>query len=214
MGSPLTLDAARRIFGEDLLAPDALAELLGEPPDAPGIPFETRLAEAARADGCLLLYRPANLAPAHPLTLPALFERVGALARSDLRFRGDDPWFLRDPLVLAETPEAGWALVARNPWPETLNATYEVGTGALARRAAGLPWRRRRAVEAAFDTIAFAQARGKALLAKSFDWTTTPSADGGLVTVGGFEAGVLDVVAYSAPVKHGWLGSVPTLVGS
>ena len=213
MGSPLTLDAARRIFGQDLVEPAALRDLLGDAPAAPDLDLDTDDAEAARADGCLLLCRPAQLPDGHSLTLPTLFERVGALGRPDLRFRGEEPWFLRDPLVSSETPEGGWALIAREPWPETLNNTYEEGTRAVERRTGGRPWRRRRAIEAVFDTLAFAHARGIALLAESFDWTTTPTVDGGLVTVGGFGAGVLDVIAYSAPVKHGWLGSVPTLVG-
>jgi hypothetical protein len=210
----LALDAAHRIFGDDLLDPAALREFLGDAPELRELRLDTDLAESARSDGCLLLYRPANLPGGRPLTLPALFERIAALARPDLQFRGSDPWFLRDPLLLGETPEEGWALIARDPWAETLNSTYDEATRVLERRAAGRPWRRRRAVEAVFDTLAFAHVRGIALLSKGFDWTTTPSADGGLVTVGGFGAGVLDVVAYSAPVKHGWLGSVPTLVRS
>jgi hypothetical protein len=214
MGAPLTLDDARRSFGDDLLEPAALAELLGGAPDAPVLGLDATLAENARGEGCLLVYRPASFPDGRPLTLAALFERVEALARPDLRFRGSDPWFLRDPVLVGETVEAGWALVARDPWPETLNATYEEGTRALSRRAGREAWRRRNAVEAVFDTLAFAHARGVVLLARTFDWTTTPSADGGLVTVGGFGAGVLDVVAYSTPVKHGWLGSAPTLVGS
>src|SRR5262245_55424368 len=213
MASSLTLDAARRIFGQDLLEPTDLRDLLGDAPAAPAPDLDTDFAESAHADGCLLLYRPAQLPGGHSLTLPALFERVGALARPDLRFRGEEPWFLSDPVASSETPQGGWALIARAPWPETLNSTYEQASRAVARRAAGRPWRRRRAIEAVLDTLAFAHARGVALLAESFDWTLTASADGGLVTVGGFGAGVLDVVAYSPPVKHGWLGSVPTLVG-
>lgn len=210
--SLLSLDAARDLFGPNLVEPEALADFLGGRIEAHDLRLDAAVAEEAHRLGCLLLYRPERLPAGPALTLSNLFERLAALDRPNLRFRSDDPWFVRDPSAGGECIEGGWALVSRDPWPETCNQTYDAASRAISRRAAGRPWRRRRAVEAAFDTLAFQHARGVRLLAESFDWTGTESSDGGLVNVGGFDASGLDVLAYSRPVKHGWLGSCPTLV--
>jgi hypothetical protein len=203
-----------QVFGPRFLPAEALEHFLGGHTPTTAMAFDATVIEQAASEGCLLVYRPARFPDGRPLTLPALFERVGELAKAGVAFRGEHPWFLADPFAVGETPEEGWALVAREPWPETLNRTYEEAGLAITRRAQGRPWRRRRAVEAAFDTLAFAFASDLRPLSAHFDWTGTPSADGGWMNVGGFGAGVLDVVAYSPPVKHGWLGSCPTLVGA
>jgi hypothetical protein len=212
--SSLAPENAAHVFGPRFLHTEGLQDFLGGNTPTTPMTFDGALAEQAASEGCLLVYRPARLPDGRPLTLPTLFERVGTLAKPGLGFRGEQPWFLADPFAVGETPEEGWALVVQEPWPETLNRTYDDAGLAIARRASGRPWRRRRAVEAAFDTLAFAFASDLRLLSAHFDWTSTPSADGGWMNVGGFGAGVLDVVAYSPPVKHGWLGSCPTLVGT
>lgn len=210
--SLLSLDDARRLFGSSLLGPESLTSFVGGTIPTRELRIDTALAEQAQREGCLLLYRPAELPDGTPITLASLFERVATLASPGSGFRSEDPWFLRDPIARSESVEAGWALVSREPWPETCNQTYDAGDRAIAHRAAGRPWRRRRGVEAAFDTLAFRHVRGVRLLAESYDWTATPSADGGFLNVGGFDEGGLDVLAYSAPVKHGRLGSCPTLI--
>jgi hypothetical protein len=212
--SSLDLQSASNVFGTRFLRVEGLQEFLGGSTPTTGITLDPAAAEQAASEGCLLVYRPARLPDGRPLTLPALFERVAALAKPGLGFRGEQPWFLADPFAIGESPEEGWALVTQEPWRETLNRTYDDAALAMAKRAAGRPWRRRRAVEAAFDTLAFAFANDMRLLSSHFDWTATPSSDGGWMNVGGFGAGVLDVVSYSPPVKHGWLGSCPTLAGS
>lgn len=212
--SSFASENAVQLFGPRYLPTEGLQDFLGGQSPSVTMAFDRALAEQAAKEGCLLVYRPARLPDGRPLTLPNLFERVAQLAKPGLAFRGEHPWFLADPFAIGETPEEGWALVAQEPWPETLNRTYDDASLGIGRRAAGRPWRRRRAVEAAFDTFAFAFASDLRLLSSHFDWTSTPSADGGWMNVGGLGAGVLDVVSYSPPVKHGWLGSCPTLVGA
>lgn len=212
--STLNRDAAQRLFGDDLLDHGALRALLGDGvPDVPPIPFDTKTAEAARETGCLLVYRTAALPDGRPLTLAHLAAHVADRGDGMVAFAGEDPWFVDDEVVNGETPEEGWALVAKAPWPETVGRTFAVGEAALARRAAAEPWRRRRAVEIALDTLTYAAARGVRLLADRWDWSATRTRDGGLVNVGGFTEAGLEVLSYSRAVKHGALGICPTLVG-
>ncbi len=212
--STLNRDAARRLFGDDLLDREALRALLGERvPDLPPNPFDTKTAEAAREQGCLLVYRVAALPDGRPLTLANLAAVVAERRDGIVAFAGDDHWFVDDDVVNGETPEEGWALVAKEPWPETLGKTFAAGEAALARRAGTEPWRRRRAVEIALDTFTYAAARGVRLLADRWDWSATQSRDGGMVNVGGFTEAGLEVLSYSRAVRHGALGICPTRVG-
>lgn len=213
--SNLSLDEARRLFGADLIDPDALRALLGgEVGTAPEIPFARDVAISARETGCLLVYRPATLPTGGAITLAAL-AGLGAARGDGLRcFAGDDPWFVDDATANADSVEAGWALVAKEPWRETLNQTYDRAEIGLRRRAGTQPWRRRRAPEIAFDVLAYAAARGTRLLEDRWDWSSTSSHDGGLVNVGGFGEKGLDVLSYSKAVKHGALGICPTLLGT
>lgn len=210
----LSVDAAREVFQGDLLAEDAASALLGAscPPAPRHLDLDRALAAQARSQGALLVYRPARLADGRPVTLELLVERTRALGRPDLAFASKDPWFLADPGVVGETPEQAWALVAPEPWPETLGLPYDAAARALAARAAPFPWRRRRAVETVFDVLVAAHARGRRLLERSYDWTSTRSSDGGWVYVGGLGAAALEVASFSAPIRHGRLGSCPTLI--
>jgi len=208
MGS-LSPSDGRQIFGDFLVDAADLGALLGTPPPAAGaIPFSRAEAEAARDAGCGLVYRPASDAAGRSITLAMLFEATsGDRSRG---FRGDEPWFLGEPFAAQETVEPGWALFHREPLRESLNRVYDAADAALAARGDG--WRRRRAVEAAFDCLALAAARGTHLLERAWDWTSTSGIDGSLANVGGFGAAGLEVLSYSRVVKHGALGMCPTLV--
>jgi hypothetical protein len=96
------------------------------------------------------------------------------------------------------------------PVPATCNLSYELQEGALARYAGtiGLEGRlrRRSAVEIVYDTVFFERARGLRLLAEAWDWSDTPTADGGLATVGEFGPAGLRVIGYSRAVRFGTLG--------
>lgn len=210
----LSLDEARSLFGDDLLDADAIGALLGAHAESnPEIPFSREMAATAKAAGCMLVLRPQSLPGIGPVTLAGLAE-LCAKRDGFAAFASEDPWFADDSVVNAITAEPGWALVAKEPWCETLNVVYDRADEALRRRAANEPWRRRRAAEIAFDTLAYAAARGTHLLADRWDWSSTPSHDGALVNVGAFGAKGLDVLSYSKAVKHGALGICPTLVAA
>jgi hypothetical protein len=210
----LSHDDAARLFGEDLIDAAALVALLGSHAgEVPPVPFARDVAEAARRDGCLLIFRPAKLDDGRPLNLANLAQLTRGRHDGLVAFAAEDAWFLQDENINADVPEPGWALVAKEPWRATLNQTYPRGEEALRRRAGGQAWRRRRAPEIVLDTLAYAAARGTRLLAGAWDWSSTTSHDGGLVNVGAFKTSGLDVLAYSKAVKHGALGICPTLVG-
>ena len=209
----IQITTACRIFADALLGPEHAAAFLGGGDAGHGdIPISESDAAAAQRAGQLLVYRPARMPNGEPLTLAALHTHCVALKDDTARFESAEPWFLKDPFARIEAPEAGWALVASEPWPGTLSRTYPDGTAALTADAGGKPWRRRRAVEAALDCLLFMKCRQKRLLADRYDWSSTPSADGGLVTVGAFDEAGLHVIAYSPPVQYGALGVCPTLV--
>jgi len=77
---------------------------------------------------------------------------------------------------------------------------------------AGVPpgRRRRRAVEAVYDTVLSFAARGQRRLVKTWDWTSSVTLDGGIVNVGGFGERGLQILAFSPAVRHGALGVCPT----
>jgi hypothetical protein len=99
--------------------------------------------------------------------------------------------------------------VHRHPIPATHNLSYELQDAALARyaeesRLQGL--RRRTAIAIVYDTLLFDRAHGVRLLAGAWDWSSTPTADGGYVTAGDHSAEGLHVLGYSRAVRFGTLG--------
>jgi hypothetical protein len=211
--SSITAAEARRLLGDRFLAPESAASLLGAtagPPGGSTLPFSADELSEAAEQGCYLLYRPDRDATGKPITLVHLLDLA---ARAEIPgFRGDDPWFVDRPFAASESVQPGWALFPAEPWRETLNSTYERADAAISRRAAGVPWRRRRAVEIAFDCFAVATARERRLLERAWDWSSTAGEDGGLLNLGGYTPAGLDVLSYSRAVKHGALGACPTLV--
>jgi len=210
--SHLSLSDARKLFGDRMIEPAAVAVLTGSSAGVEGVAIGIGAAEAeaARDAGCFLVHRPARAADGRGVTLALLRERARAAGLT--AFRGDDPWFAEQPFAAAEAVEPGWALFYAEPWHETLNRTYDAADAALSARTGDGGWRRRSAVEIAFDCLAVAAARGVRLLERAWDWSSTATEDGGFVNVGGFSAAGLDVLSYSRAVKHGALGVCPTLV--
>jgi hypothetical protein len=221
MITQLDLARARELFGTDLIMPERVAEAIGDTLDVPGdrtkrieLPIAAADLQAARRSGALLVYRPARLKSGSAITLSSLHERFMARGAPAPRFRSEDPWFAAEGFASTETPEEGWALVTPAPWRSTLNVTYDQASLVLdAAGRDGAGWRRRRAVEIAFDCLVVAVANRVHLLASTWDWSSSTAADGGLVNIGGFSERGLDVLSYSKAVKHGALGVCPTLVG-
>lgn len=213
-----TLAEARTIFGSFMLGPDDVGRVLGLPSSVSGgdVPFPRSDLERARARGDILTFR-VDADAGGPLTLARLIEAFPETLQAGLRkgvgYQLKEEWtVLQEPLTRTATCRGGWSLVHGDPVAESCNRNYQQQDAALARYNAGHgggPFSRRSAVEAAFDTILLNRAHGTRLLAKSWDWSDTPTQDGGFVTVGQFEEDGLRIVGYSRAVRFGTLGVCP-----
>lgn len=214
---------ARTIFGDAFLGPEDVARALGITPAAftaerpallTEVPFDREALHAARARDELLVFRASTDGTA-PLTLLRLLERFPDAVEAKL-FKGvgyllKDEWTLdQEPFAATATCPLEWRLVHRAPIACTRNLPYERQDEALAgyARAIGLGGRlrRRSAVAIVYDTILFQRARGLRLLERDWDWSDTPTLDGGYVTAGGFGPAGLHVLGYSRAVRFGTLG--------
>jgi len=216
------LAEATAALGGAVLGPAELASALGFDPLAvltaeeraavQRVPFGPADWERARREGELLVLRvPRD--PEGPLTMLRIAARIGGMnprVHEGVGYLLRDEWTIDpQPFAKDETPTAGWFLVRRAPVRDTLNVFYREQDEALERLGlptrAGVP-RRRSAVEVAFDTLAWHKARGERLLASCWDWSRSPSSDGGLVALGEFGEHGLGCIAYSRAVKHNALG--------
>jgi hypothetical protein len=216
------LGEATEALAGAVLGPADLARVLGFDPlsvltDAERaavarVPFSAADYAQARAAGEFLVLRlPRD--PDGPLSMLALAKRVGGMnprVHEGVGYMLRDEWTIDpQPFAKTETCAAGWFLVRREPVRETLNLFYREQDAALERL--GLPSRpgvshRRSAVEVAFDTLCWHAAHGERLLGRTWDWSRSPSSDGGLVAMGEFGDKGLGCVAYSRAVKHNALG--------
>lgn len=224
--SVTSIAQAREIFGAFLLAPDDVARALGVAADRlisgdqtalTSVPFGRETLTAARARGDALVFRVASDGEA-PLTTLRLLERFPETVQPQLLkgvgYQLKDEWTVdQEPFASTATCEVGWHLVHGAPVPATRNLTYEQQEAALARyaEALGLAGRlsRRTAIEAVYDTVLLNRVHGTRLLEHAWDWSSTPTQDGGFVTVGEFAADGLRIVGYSRAVRFGTLGVCP-----
>lgn len=213
----LTIAQAKEILGADAVVPEELEAVLGAPiGPVPALPFTAADLESARKDGALLVYRCARAGSA-PVTIAHLVSTVPAAFREKiLRGSGyqlkNDWGILLEPLAESDTCQDGWALFSADLLPATRNLAYHEQDTALQeyRAANGLDEqdaRRRTAVEAVFDSVAFFAVHQRRLLAQSWDWTSTATEDRGILQVGGFGAEGLEVIGYSPGIRHGQLGA-------
>ena len=217
---------ARALFAATFLGPDDVARVLDVEPrrlidgstgDLERVPYPRATLEAARARGDLLVFRAANDG-AGPLTVLRLAERFPETVQPGLLkgvgYQLKDEWTVsQEPFASTATCRPGWRLVHAAPVPSTCNLSYELQTAALARYAESLGLadvlHRRSAIEAVYDTILLGRARGTRLLERTWDWSDTPTQDGGFVTVGEFAADGLRIIGYSRAVRFGTLGVCP-----
>ena len=218
-----SLADARALFGNALLGPDDVARVLETSPAAlaaadPGalqhVPYPLETLRRARERDHLLVFRTPTDGGA-PLTLLRLLERFpGSIAAKLMKGVGyllKDEWTLdQEPFTHADTCPVAWRLVHREPIPTTRNLSYELQDAALARYAesveTGGPMRRRSGIAMVYDTLLFQRAHGVRLLERAWDWSDTPTSDGGFVTAGEFSAEGLHVLGYSRAVRFGTLG--------
>jgi hypothetical protein len=216
----------RDLFRSSMLGPDDVARLLdvdvqrlvgGDRSTLADVPYPRAALEAARARGDVLVFRVASDGSG-PLTVLRLAERFAETVQPQLLkgvgYQLKEEWTVsQEPFASSDTCAPGWRLVHAAPVPSSCNLTYEQQNVALARYAEslGVPGKlaRRRAIEAVYDTILLARAHGTRLLERVWDWSDTPTQDGGFVTVGEFSADGLRILGYSRAVRFGTLGICP-----
>jgi hypothetical protein len=218
---------ARELFGPLLLTPEDVGRLLsvapGELAEGAGehyerVPYSRELLEVARDRGDVLVYRLAEHG-GKPLTLLRLIERFPETVQPQLLkgvgYQLKDEWTVdAEPFASGAACRPGWRLVHGAPVPSMCNLNYEQQDVALSRYAEslGLPpggLTRRSAIEAAYDTVLLRRAHDTRLLEHAWDWSDTPTQDGGYVTVGEFAGDGLKIVGYSRAVRFGTLGVCP-----
>ena len=220
------LAEAREVFGSWIITPDDVGRLLdteprrlanGDPAVLESVPYASATLRAARARGDFLVFRTA-MDGAAPLTLMRLMERfpeaVQARLMKGVGYQLKDEWTIgQEPFATAATPSVGWRLVHGAPVTSTCNLTYEEQSSALTAYAESIGLAnllsRRSAIEAAYDTVLLGRARGVRLLEDAWDWSDTPTEDGGYITVGEFGADGLSILGYSRAVRFGTLGICP-----
>jgi hypothetical protein len=178
------------------------------------VPYDLPTLRAAHGRGHLLVFRTPTDGGA-PLTAKRLLERLPGAIQAKLMqgvgYQLKDEWTLdQEPFFSADTCPLEWRLVHRDPVPATCNLSYQPQDAALARYGAGIgldgTLRRRSGIAMVYDTLLFAHARGVRLLERSWDWSDTPTADGGYITAGELSSDGLRVLGYSRAVRFGTLG--------
>lgn len=220
--STVSLDTAARALGGALVGPREIAAALGFDPGTvlagperavlDTVPFaEADLARAKASDEMLVLRL--SRSPDGPLSIVGIAARLGGgidpRAHKGVGYSLRDEWTIDEqPFATRETCPVGWQLVRRSPLPATCNRAYRRQDDILG-ATGGPPLRRRSAVEIAWDTLLWHRAHGERLLASAWDWSCSPSTDGGFAALGEFSDQGLRVVAYSRAVLFGTLGICP-----
>lgn len=222
MPASTPLQTAREIFGGDLIGPEELSRVFGtiegiEAERVGTVPFSPEELRLARAAGEFLILR-APASGGAPITLLWLTEHFpDAFDQGSLRKMGyqiKDEWGIEmEPLAAVETCRSEWALVCKHVVEATRNLSYaeqeELLRQYAKQRNAPAGFRRRSAIEIAFDTIAVQRVRRERLLAVTWDWSSSRTLDGGYVNLGRFNEEGLQVFSYSPAVRHGQLGLCP-----
>lgn len=222
MTQRVTLDEARSLLGQDLFGPEEVGAAFGSLDSASAelpIPYDRTEIEAAKKNGEMLVLRLPQGADGKPITINAMIERFpkafdeGLLRKAGYQLKSE--WGIElEPLAEKDTC-SGWALVRKQILEDTRNLAYEEQSARLqdyaGARSLGIDGvRRRTAVEAVFDTVVVFAARGEHLLENTWDWTSSETVDGGYLNVGGFGTKGMQILSFSAAVRHGALGICPT----
>lgn len=223
MTQPVTLDEARALLGKNVYGPEEVASAFGEldssAADLP-IPFRHGDIEAAKKAGEMLILRVSHAADEQPLTIVRMIEMFpqafdqGLLRKAGYQLKSD--WGIElEPLAQEDTCKFGWSLVRKEILDQTRNLAYDEQAPALRHYEQRFhlepeSTRRRTATEAVYDTIVAFIARGERLLESTWDWTSSETVDRGYLNVGGFGPKGIQVLSFSAAVRHGALGICPT----
>src|SRR3989344_5036082 len=132
-----SLERAISIFGQDFLGPRKIKETLGiRIPDGeiPPLPYsEEELQKAKELDQFLIL-RASKDASSKPLTMERFTEIVQPkLEESDNgELLYDTSWYSEEDFFKKDAPRFAWALVSKEPIPDSTNQNYLEQTQALA----------------------------------------------------------------------------------
>ena len=218
--SGITIEDAKRIFGADMLGLADVEAVFGggvgsstreQPEPIAKPPFERDTLMRAADEGMMLVLRTPGAASGERLTIASLAARFPGATPTD-----SQPWFARERFANDDVCALGWAVVDKDPRSETRNLSYVEQDAALARRSErlGFALRRRTAVEIVYDTLLYAASRGERLLETDWDWSSTMTLDGGVVTAGQFDEAGLRLLAYSKAVRFDSLGVCGTFDAS
>ena len=201
-----SIERARRIFGADVLGAEEVAGALGAEIAAPALSLPEDLLMRAADEGMMLVLRVPSAAGGAALTIEGLAKRLSSVPAD-----AGTPWFATEKFA-RDTCRLGWALVDKQPFGESRNLSYPEQQAELAKRAehVGAPLRRRTAVEIVYDTLLYAAVRDERLLTTDWDWSSTPTSDGGFVTAGQFDDRGLRLLGYSQAVRFDSLGICAT----
>jgi hypothetical protein len=223
MPQHVSLDEARSLLGRSVLGPEEVGRAFGSIDDGVAslsIPYHREQIEAAVRRNQMLVLRAAKTADGTDLTIANMIERFpqafdqALLRKAGYQLKAD--WGIElEPLAQTETCRDAWSLVSREILPETRNLAYDEQTSCLRRHAesVGAPpqaVRRRTAAEAIYDTLVAFTATEERLLEKSWDWSASKTVDGGYLNVGGFGSKGMQILSFSAAVRHGALGICAT----
>jgi hypothetical protein len=223
MQGATSIAAAREVLGSDVIGAEELEQVFGAVGEVIGgrahvVPFAVEELRRAKESGEMLILR-APRAGNEPLTLLSLIARFpDAFDPSFLRKVGyqlKDDWGIElEPLAAVEVCKPEWALLQPVILEATRNLSYDEQEAHVEeyarRRGASGGFRRRTAIEIAFDTIVVYRTRGKRLLETSWDWSATRTLDGGYLNLGRFTDHGMQIFSYSQAVRHGQLGVCPT----
>jgi hypothetical protein len=219
----LTLEEARTILGDDLLGPSEVERAFGSVGPPSPIPFTRDDIVAARRAGDMLVLRTGHGGDALPLTVLQMIQQYPEAFDSKLLrqvgYQLKDEWgIMLEPRAATDTCAPGWALVRKEILDDSRNLLYAEQEAAIRRHAAAVgvsvtALRRRSAVEAVYDVLLYYLARGVRLLDATWDWSQSPTVDGGFLNVGGFSAKGMQILSFSQAVRHGALGVCPTRAG-
>lgn len=223
METPANLDA-RRIFAVDFLGVEEVARTFGGDPQAAlsaeeraivaEMPFDRDLLMRAADEGMMLVLRLPQATDGRPLTIVEIAGRFPGTG--DLGKSGNESWFSKEGFATKDTCRLGWALSDKHVFAASRNLSFVEQDAELAGRSArlGIRLRRRTAVEIVYDTMVYAASRSERLLAREWDWSSSTTADGGIVTAGEFDDKGLRLVGYSKAIRFDTLGVCATLDGA
>lgn len=217
------LSDARRVFAADMLGVEEIAASLGFDPlewlsaeereSVSRLAFDSETLMRGADEGMMLVLRVPRGEAGAPLTVLELADRFPGSGDLGKSYRGS--WFAAEPFATNATCRLGWALVDKQPLADSRNRSYGEQATVLDERARrmGLPLRRRTAIEIVYDTLLYAAARRERLLEAEWDWSSSATTDGGLVTAGQFDERGLRLLGYSRGVRFDSLGVCATLEG-